>query len=557
MQQIFAAWQRGRRRPGRAARALRADAQHRGPRGSRARARSTLLRAALAETRGRASEGLRRALATRLVLTLVNAEQTDEALARLRRRGGAAREQRALARRDRARGALEALSDARVSSQPRRARLPRSPTRSRATCSGSRPSPSAGPTPTTRRCALPANGKLEALRAEGVAPQRWVLRDARGRAARLGNASRRWRARASRSRSRRARRARPAAPLARTRAAGRRPPPRRARAARLRRLAHRAVPARARRAAGASTRCCATGHRAVLDSDPPLTAAALESIVWPERESGVSLRRARSPARRRARGARVDRPQSVRGARVGAARERGSLRDARRGRAQRREPAARARRHPRGPPRRGRRARTARSAQRRGRTRRARSRRARSARASRELATLASERDAHLVHAIAAELDAAAAIAREREVDFFALRVEPLDILTHAHFAEAVRDGQDDGAGLLFSRLPLPRRAPRRGRRRARRRRRADRDVRPRHPHRDGALARRDLRRGGRRRAGRAARPGARRCAASRARRADLLGVATRWPDTGVAPFASGERALASRARRSDLPARP
>jgi predicted AlkP superfamily phosphohydrolase/phosphomutase len=35
-------------------------------------------------------------------------------------------------------------------------------------------------------------------------------------------------------------------------------------------------------------------------------------------------------------------------------------------------------------------------------------------------------------------------------VHFIALRIEPLDILTHAHFAESVRDGQDDGSGLLF-----------------------------------------------------------------------------------------------------------
>ena len=52
---------------------------------------------------------------------------------------------------------------------------------------------------------------------------------------------------------------------------------------------------------------------------------------------------------------------------------------------------------------------------------------------------------------IAAELDAATALVREGAVDLIALRVEPLDILTHAHFAEISADGQDDGRGLLFA----------------------------------------------------------------------------------------------------------
>jgi hypothetical protein len=62
----------------------------------------------------------------------------------------------------------------------------------------------------------------------------------------------------------------------------------------------------------------------------------------------------------------------------------------------------------------------------------------------------AAERDAIHVRTIAAELDAAEELVRAGDLDLLALRVEPLDILTHAHFAEAVRDGQDDGRGLLF-----------------------------------------------------------------------------------------------------------
>ena len=67
------------------------------------------------------------------------------------------------------------------------------------------------------------------------------------------------------------------------------------------------------------------------------------------------------------------------------------------------------------------------------------------------LAAVREERDAIHLRTIAAEFDAAEQIVRAGEVDLFALRIEPLDILTHAHFAAAVRDGQDDGRGLLFA----------------------------------------------------------------------------------------------------------
>jgi len=66
------------------------------------------------------------------------------------------------------------------------------------------------------------------------------------------------------------------------------------------------------------------------------------------------------------------------------------------------------------------------------------------------LAEVRAERDAIHVRTIAAELDAARDLARAGDLDLLLLRVEPLDILTHAHFAAAVRDGQDDGERLLF-----------------------------------------------------------------------------------------------------------
>ncbi len=67
------------------------------------------------------------------------------------------------------------------------------------------------------------------------------------------------------------------------------------------------------------------------------------------------------------------------------------------------------------------------------------------------LASLGAERDRIHLRTIAAEFDTAARVMRDGEVDLLALRIEPLDILTHAHFAEIAADGQDDGRGLLFS----------------------------------------------------------------------------------------------------------
>jgi hypothetical protein len=59
--------------------------------------------------------------------------------------------------------------------------------------------------------------------------------------------------------------------------------------------------------------------------------------------------------------------------------------------------------------------------------------------------------DAVHIRTIAAEFDTAVEIVGAREVDLLALRIEPLDILTHAHFAETVGDGQDDGENLLYA----------------------------------------------------------------------------------------------------------
>ena len=61
-----------------------------------------------------------------------------------------------------------------------------------------------------------------------------------------------------------------------------------------------------------------------------------------------------------------------------------------------------------------------------------------------------SERDAVHLRTIAAKFDTAAEIARAGEIDFLALRIESLDILTHSHFAQTVRTGQDNGNRFLY-----------------------------------------------------------------------------------------------------------
>lgn len=53
--------------------------------------------------------------------------------------------------------------------------------------------------------------------------------------------------------------------------------------------------------------------------------------------------------------------------------------------------------------------------------------------------------------AIAAEMDAAEAIVREGRVDFLFLRLEALDLLTHGGFSQIDGTGQDDGRGALLS----------------------------------------------------------------------------------------------------------
>ena len=192
-----------------------------------------------------------------------------------------------------------------------------------------------------------------------------------------------------------------------------------------------------------------SGHRAVLDSDPPLTAAALEALVWPARSTrpsfvgwvhrmGLELAGLSSigdnpfgalawvlpevPGLFDVVGAGDLRAANLLFAHGGIAAGRhgeisgphGRTHQASLGAAARDLDAEERARFP-------------------------------------ELAAVRKERDAVHLRTIAAEFDSAEDLWHAGEIDLLMLRIESLDILTHAHFAASVRDGQDDGEGLLFA----------------------------------------------------------------------------------------------------------
>ena len=284
------------------------------------------------------------------------------------------------------------------------------------------------------------------------------------------------------------------------------------------------------------------GYRAVLDSDPPLTAAALEALVWPARRSdvsvlgtfyrfGVELAGLESVGRNPVEWLSWLLPESddLFSTVGGEAHRAANLLLAHGG--------VRAGRHgvvhgPNG----------RRESLELGRSRRPLDAAERSRFPG--LARLEDALDTHYVETLAAELDATESLLAEGSVDLAAVRIEPLDILTHAHFGEAVREGADHGRGLLFETY-----------------RYLDARIGALHAHLDAddvlivfsdhgiATAMQHSRpalfvatgqgvpRG--RAPGRPAFRGVARVAA------DLLGVKTSWPDTGIAPW-SRQRADAT-----------
>jgi hypothetical protein len=190
-----------------------------------------------------------------------------------------------------------------------------------------------------------------------------------------------------------------------------------------------------------------TGFRGVLDSDPPLTAAALEAIVWPERrggasfvglvhQMGVEVAGLASVGENPFSGLSWILPEdedlfSVVGSKEHSAANmlfsHGGIRAGRHSEI------------------------TGPNGER---------RRLSIATSSRDLddderrrwpgLATESERDAVHLRTIAAEFDTAAEIAQAGEVDFLALRIESLDILTHSHFAQTAQTEQDDGKRFLY-----------------------------------------------------------------------------------------------------------
>jgi pentatricopeptide repeat protein len=191
------------------------------------------------------------------------------------------------------------------------------------------------------------------------------------------------------------------------------------------------------------------GHRAVLDSDSPLTAAALEALVWPNRRGaasfvglvhriGIELAGLASVGENPLAALSWVLPddEDLFSA-LGAGRHsvanlllaHGSIRAGKHSEVT--GPFGRRRRIPL--------------------TRSVRDLRADERERWPALADALSGRDAVHVRTIAAEFDTAVEIVDAGEIDLMALRIEPLDILSHAHFAETARNGQDDGEHLLYS----------------------------------------------------------------------------------------------------------
>jgi hypothetical protein len=404
-----------------------------------------LLERALAETAPGGDPRLREGLAIRLVLTLAAAERHDDALAAYDRlRGelaldGLSRDE--LVRAARGRRLAGASAAARRGTLRFRAEAP--PAGAWLLVSPDAGTPEDAP---FERHPLPDSGVVELARSEADLPQRWVLRAAGGVLA-SGTVT----PRAGETLE---------LPIAHRGAALLAPGHVRARRVGdgRRRVAlvlldcgdwHLVGYLRARGELPVLSALLRDGWRAVLDSDPPLTAAALEALVWPGARGGDSLLglthqigvelaglasvgdnpfgalRFVLPERadlfaaigagdrvaanlllahggiRAGRHGEVSGPQGARG-RVPI------------GRAARELDPAERERFP-------------------------------------ELAAAASPRDRHQIHTLAAELDAAAELARSGAHDLLAVRIEPLDILTHASFAAAAADGQDGGEGLLYA----------------------------------------------------------------------------------------------------------
>ncbi|MBW2494608.1 MAG: alkaline phosphatase family protein [Deltaproteobacteria bacterium] len=403
----------------------------------------SLLRTAIENTDGLIDEKLLEALATRLILTLVDADEQREAIAtydRYRQRFEFA----GLTREELERSAIHRTLDA---GNPGgrygtiRFSLPSRNPQHSLLISPAREEPlDADYQPVD----LNGSSVVEVDRPLDVAPLRWVYRDGEGSALASGTAN-----------------PKPGAVTSVSVLPGKASPPARATLRRKPADGRRRVMLimldcgdwrltqylRTRGELPVLDRLLTVGYRGVLDSDPPLTAAALESIVWPERRGGASFVGLLHQL-----GVEVAGLASVGENPFGALswilpedEDLFSVLGADRHSAANMlfsHGGIRAGHHseitgPNGVRRRLSITTSSRDLDREERTRWP------------GLAT-DSERDAVHLRTIAAEFDTAAEIAQAGEVDFLALRVESLDILTHAHFAQTARTGQDDAKNFLY-----------------------------------------------------------------------------------------------------------
>jgi hypothetical protein len=241
-----------------------------------------LLQEALSEPL--ADPALEEALTIRLVLTLVTSERVDEALTSFDR-GRQRFELAGLSRAELERAAAHQELDA----EPGRRRTARLRFAIADPPPGARlwlsPGPDAPVDASYAQLVVPESGVVEIERALDVAPVRWVLRTADGLLVGSGSATPRAGELSEVAVAPHAARARELASLERRPADGRR----RVAMLLLDCADWRVVQyLRSRGDLPVLSALLETGHRAVLDSDPPLTAAALESLVWPERSGPLS-----------------------------------------------------------------------------------------------------------------------------------------------------------------------------------------------------------------------------------------------------------------------------
>ena len=402
-----------------------------------------LLGDALAKTDGLVDERLLEALATRLILTLVDAKEQQEALAtydHYQQRFAFA----GLTREELERSAIHRTLEAGNSLRPHgtiRFLLPHRGPQDSLLIS---PSPEKPVDTDFELVDLSASSVVDVNRPLDVAPVRWVYRDGEGNVLASGTVN-----------------PEPGAVVSVSISPGKPRPPLRATLHREPADGHRRVLLimldcgdwrltqylRARNELPVMDTLLSVGYRSVLDSDPPLTAAALEALVWPKRRGGASFVGLVHQIGVEVAGlASVGEnpfgalswilPEdedlfSVVGSKEHSAANllfsHGGIRAGHHGEVT-------------GP--------------------NGLRRRLSITTSSRDLSeeerrkwpvlVTESERDAVHLGTIAAEFDTAAEIARAGEIDFLALRIESLDILTHSHFAQTARTGQDDANRFLY-----------------------------------------------------------------------------------------------------------